>query len=540
MEAPQAGRVLTLVLAVLGSAGLCQGQCEVLKLTGPLPDAAGNQFGLSVALDGDRMTVGRPDWKQGYAGGVDLFERQAGGAAWVFFETLVPSDGEEYDQFGYSVALAGQTVVVGAPSHGAFGGKGAAYVFERQDDGTWLETAKLPPPNEAWAFGWSVDIDGDRIAVGAAGMTVGGDGTGRVAIFEREGGTWLPKDTFQPLQSVFFDSFGASLDLQGERIVVGAPSLVGFTGFDAGHAFVFERSSSGTAWQEKAMLSAPDALYTDRFGQDVALDGERVVVGAPWHGPAPNVGAAFVFDLLGAVWTQTAKLYPSAQPTLEDFASAVDAEGARVIAGARNADGAAGAAYRFEEGPGGWAEVERFQGSGIGSNDTFGYALDLRGSEVLVGAPHAGEGLSYPGYAFLFALDLPGPSLLADAGVVSLSQGVAQGLQLGACLEHAGDFYFLAGSATGTSPGFVLGGLPVPLNPDAYFLHTLSHPGSPPLATSFGVLDAWGKGSSSCALPPGSQATLAGLTLHHAYAVLDAGTLQLEAVSPAVPVALVP
>jgi hypothetical protein len=148
--------------------------------------------------------------------------------------------------------------------------------------------------------------------------------------------------------------------------------------------------------------------------------------------------------------------------------------------------------------------------------------------------------LGYPGHAFLFALDPSGPSLLADASSVSLSQGGAQGLQLGACLEHAGDLYFLAGSATGTSPGFVFGGLPVPLNPDAYFLYTLNHPGSPPLATSFGVLDAWAKGSSSFALPPDSPATLAGLTLHHAYAVLGAGTLQVEAISPAVPVGLVP
>jgi hypothetical protein len=120
MEARRAGCVLRLALALIGPAALCHGQCEVLKLTGPLPDPAGDQFGFWVAVDGERMAVGKPAAKQGYAGSVDLLERQAGGAAWVLLETLVPSDGEEYDQFGYSVAIEGQTVVVEprAPSAG--------------------------------------------------------------------------------------------------------------------------------------------------------------------------------------------------------------------------------------------------------------------------------------------------------------------------------------------------------------------------------------------------------------------------------------
>ena len=100
--------------------------------------------------------------------------------------------------------------------------------------------------------------------------------------------------------------------------------------------------------------------------------------------------------------------------------------------------------------------------------------------------------------------------------------------------------FFVAGSATGTFPGSFFAGLPVPLNPDFYFLYTVGHPGAPPLAGSFGVLDPFGTAEASFALPPGSAPTLAGLNLHPAYAVLDTTTLQVEAVSPAVPVALVP
>ncbi len=541
MKIARLGFLLRLVLACTLSAALCRGQCEVLKLTGPPPDPYYARFGFSVSLQGDRMAIGKPN-SFTLAGSVDLFERQDG-VGWVPVGTLVASDFQDVEEFGYSVAIDGDRLVVGATHDGLLFAKGAAYVFERQIDGTWLETAKLLPPSEAWAFGWSVDIDGDRIAVGAKGASTLGEGKGKVVVFERLSGAWVKKATIKPLVAAVGDGFGASLDLEGERIVVGAPYQWASTSPYEGLAFVFERSSA-TVWIQKAMLSPADLQDNDAFGQDVALDGNRIVVGAPLYDqPSPFVGAAFVFDLIGGMWTQTAKLSPSDHPTLTDFGWSVDVEGTRTVVGAQNGDGAArgaGAAYLFEERSSVWVEVEKFQGSGVQSSDTFGYVLDLEGPEVLIGAPHAASGLGHPGYAFLFSLDPAGPSLLADAISVSLSQGGGQDHQLGACLEHAGDLYFLAGSATGTSPGFVFGGLPVPLNPDPYFFYTLNNPGVPPLATSLGVLDAWGKGSASFSVPPGTSATLTGLTLHHAYAVLDAATLQLEAVSPAVPVALVP
>jgi hypothetical protein len=104
----------------------------------------------------------------------------------------------------------------------------------------------------------------------------------------------------------------------------------------------------------------------------------------------------------------------------------------------------------------------------------------------------------------------------------------------------AGDVYALAGTASGTTPGFAFGAFAVPLNPDAYFLHTVNHAGSPPLSASLGLLDAYGRATAGFALPPGSDPALSGLELHHAYALLDGATLQLEGVSAAVPLALAP
>ncbi len=476
-------------------------------------------------------------------GAVEVFENDEG-LGWASGGELLPFDGDTYDEFGYSVAINGDRLVVGAPDHGELGTKGAAYVFERQTDGTWAETAKLLPPEEAWAFGWSIDIVGDRIAVGAKGASALGDGKGRVVIFEYDGTAWVKRTTIKPTISVAGDGFGASLDLEQDRLVVGAPYLWVGSGNSEGLAFVYEpQAAIGAPWSQKAVLSPPELTSVDMFGYDVSLDGNRLVVGAPqFDQPTFLGGAAFVYDLQGSVWTQTATLAPADLPPITYFGWGVDLEGNRIVVGAQSDNGAApggGAAYLFEEGAQGWSEVQKFYGSGTGASDTFGYRVDLEGSEILVGAPHATSGPPDPGSAHLFLLDSPGPSLLADGPSVSLTLGGSQTLELGACLEHAGDLYVLAGSATGTRPGFAFAGFDVPLNLDAYFLHTLTQPGFP-LTAPIGVFDAFGRAHASFALPAGFEPTLAGLTLHHAYAVLDPATLALEAVSPAVPVALLP
>ena len=113
-------------------------------------------------------------------------------------------------------------------------------------------------------------------------------------------------------------------------------------------------------------------------------------------------------------------------------------------------------------------------------------------------------------------------------------------MQLGACPEHAGDFYLVLGSASGTQPALPLGDALLPLLFDFYLEHTLLQPNSPTLQGSLGVLDAWGRGYATFALPAGAPASAVGLTLHHAYLVIDATTLEVELASNAVPVLLIP
>ena len=173
-------------------------------------------------------------------------------------------------------------------------------------------------------------------------------------------------------------------------------------------------------------------------------------------------------------------------------------------------------------------------GTGQAPSSTHGADLDGDGDfEVLATTWSTGLVLGY---------DNQSPSLVADVDLISAGAGGTQSLFLAAGAEHQGRPYLLLGSASGTSPGFPLGGHVLPLNVDAYALYTLAHPNQAPLSGSFGTLDASGGASAAFVLPPGSPASLAGLALNHAYFVVDVQptTIHVAHVSNAVPLAIVP
>jgi probable HAF family extracellular repeat protein len=136
----------------------------------------------------------------------------------------------------------------------------------------------------------------------------------------------------------------------------------------------------------------------------------------------------------------------------------------------------------------------------------------------------------------------PVPPLLAgEPASISLSSGGAQELRLDAGPPFAGVTYLVLGSLSGTAPGLPLGGLVLPLNPDTYLVFSLTNANNPPFEDTFGQLDRDGRAQAAFALPAGTSPGLAGLQLHHAYAVLDvSGPVQTLLVSNAVPLDLIP
>lgn len=197
----------------------------------------------------------------------------------------------------------------------------------------------------------------------------------------------------------------------------------------------------------------------------------------------------------------------------------------------------AGAVYLYRLIDGSWTQAAKFHGSEPFESAVFGWRLARDGKEFVVGSPAYNGALGGSAHQFSFT---GGAHLDGASPAVGLASGGAQPMQIAACAEHAGDVYALLGSATGTGGGIPLGEAALPLVVDAHFAFTMTQPNNALLPASVGVLDAWGRADAAFVLPPAVDPALAGVTLHHAYVVLDWPTFEVELASNAIPVALVP
>jgi hypothetical protein len=471
-------------------------------------------FGASVAISGDTIVVGAfgeasnstavcnefasPGCDNGGNDGPDNNGASGAGAAYVFERDgsgnwqqkayLKAPNAQASDNFGYSVAISGDTIVVGAyyedskwtavcnAPFGSCGGlsdnstsaAGAAYVFERDGSGNWQQKAYLKAPNTDagdW-FGYSVAISGDTIVVGAYGedsnstqvcnapyfaaCDIGSaSGAGAAYVFERDGtGAWQQKAHLKAPNAGGNDYFGISVAISGDTIVVGAYqedsnstavcNAPNFATCDnnsanlAGAAYVFERDGSGN-WQQKAYLKAPNTGAGDYFGISVAISGDTIVVGAnaeasnsiqvcneftssgcdnggndgPDNNGASGAGAAYVFERDGSgAWQQKAYLKAPNTENGDYFGISVAISGDTIVVGAYQEDSDstavcnapfgscwnelatnAGAAYVFErDGSGAWKQKAYLKAPNTNAGDWFGYSVAISGDTIVVGA----------------------------------------------------------------------------------------------------------------------------------------------------------
>ena len=289
---------------------------------------SGDYFGWSVSLDSDRLAVGayRDRGHSGWrTGAVYIFVRT--GTTWALeqeisdqssgFNNLLPGD-----YFGDSVSLDGDRLAVGAPyDDGISGGNtGAAYVFKRTGT-TWALEQEISDKSSGFDnllasdyFGYSVSLDGDRLAVGAYGdRGYSGSRTGAAYVFKRTGTTWALEQEIVDKSSGFdnllaYDYFGYSVSLDGDRLAVGAHRDNGSSGSDTGAAYVFKRT--GTTWALEQEISDKSSGFTnllsdDEFGISVSLDGDHLAVGA-WgddNALGNDTGTAYVFSRSNTSWS---------------------------------------------------------------------------------------------------------------------------------------------------------------------------------------------------------------------------------------------
>ncbi len=265
----------------------------------------GSEFGASVAIDGDTMIVGSPG-EQTEQGALYIFVKQNG--TWQQQQRLVANDGAANDHLGFCVAISGNTVLAGAYGadiNGQFS-QGAAYSFKRTGT-VWSQELKFIAFDGAQpdVYGYSVALDGDTAAIGAAYDQVGNNALqGSVYTYQRSGGVWAFQQKLTATDGAASDGFGTSLDLEGNTLLVGAWMDSSFIASNHGSAYVFQRT--GNIWSQQDKLLANDQTAGDFFGNAVALDGDIAVVGAYYKNVNGNSlhGATYTFTRSGTVWSQ--------------------------------------------------------------------------------------------------------------------------------------------------------------------------------------------------------------------------------------------
>jgi hypothetical protein len=358
--------------------------------------AAEDNFGFSVAISGDTAVVGAPLddlGANGDQGSAWVFSRV--GSAWIGPDLqAIASDGAAGDRFGTSVAISGDTAIVGASedSVGANGAQGSAYVFTRSGS-VWTQQAQLTAADGAFAdfFGSSVALSGDTAIVGAFASDVGSNvDAGSAYVFTRSGTTWTQQAKLTAADGASGDNFGVSIALSGDTAVVGARGDDMGANFDQGSAYVFTRS--GSTWTQQTKLTAADGAASDRFGASVAIAGNTAIVGAYLNKVGANVnqGSAYVFTRSGSFWTQQAKLTAADGAANNQFGYSVAIAGDTAIFGAFSVDVGAnpgqGSAYVFTRSGSTWTQQAKLTATDGAANDRFGSAVALSGDTAIVGA----------------------------------------------------------------------------------------------------------------------------------------------------------
>jgi FG-GAP repeat len=399
--------------------------------------AAADDFGKSIAVSGNMVVVGAPQRTVG--------SNSTQGAAYVFVQNggiwnqqaeLTASDGAAFDEFGSSVAVDGSTVVVGAGwrTVGSNNSQGAVYVFV-ESGGTWSQQAELTASDGGAYnyFGFSVALSGSTIVVGAPGHGTGSNTSqGAVYVFTQSGTNWSQQAELTASDGEEYDQLGSSVAVSGSTALVGAPCHPAAGGCGPGAAYVFVES--GGTWSQQAELAASDGADQDQFGWSVALDATTAVVGATLHTVGSNQnyqGAAYVFVDSGGTWSQQAELAASDGVSHDLFGYSVALFGSTAVVSAiwhpytvSCSCPGPGAAYVFVESGGTWSQQAVLTASDGADNDDFGHSVALDGSTAVGGAPeHTVGSNQFQGAAYVLGSSGPAYTLSASPNSLNMAQG---------------------------------------------------------------------------------------------------------------------
>jgi hypothetical protein len=371
---------------------------------------AGNALGTAVAVSGNTVVVGE---SCGEIGGNPYCNLQNQGVVYVYQKPqngwgnmvqtaeLTPSDGYVGDIFGESVAIDGNTIVVGA--------QGKAYVFVNTT-GTWqnmTETAQLTDGSTGDFFGIGVGIDKNTIVVGASGS----QGQGAAFVFVSPASGWVTTSAFNAQLTASDGTsqslFGVSVGISGDSIVVGAPFHQDQTG--PGETYIFTKPATGwiTGTQTAILTRSPQGPY-DEFGLSVSISNDTVVVGAQQADGGNNLqGVVDVFVEPSGGWVDSTQTVELVSPTyfylLQHFGGSVAVHASSIVVGDFSPSNVA---FLYNKPASGWQSASLPQ-AGLTARrgySFFGFSVAISDDIVVAGAPfETVDEHTYQGAAYVFS-----------------------------------------------------------------------------------------------------------------------------------------
>ncbi|MBX2807473.1 MAG: S8 family serine peptidase [Cellvibrionaceae bacterium] len=363
--------------------------------------APADDFGRAVAIVGNTALVGAP--MDDGSGAVYVFALSDG--LWRQTQKLLASNYSNGDEFGASIALQGDLALIGAPGHSA------VYAFARVE-GQWVEQQILVGSADSGAssgsFGFSIALDETRAIIGAPyAYDNYQSNVGAAFIFHYEQGVWVEQQRFSALRGGQFNLFGAGVALSVDKALIGA---TGFYGDDSGVVYYYQHIDG--VWVEQQEFRGSNASVNAAFGAKLSLRDNRLLVGAPLNDVAgvSDAGSAYVFTLENGVWVEQQRLQTPVPSLNAYFGSDVILTDNRVFIGAygdrlQSNDGQSlntGAVAVYRDLNGVWTEQLRIGAADGDSDDAFAYALSLSETHLLVGAPAESDLGTAAGAAYIF------------------------------------------------------------------------------------------------------------------------------------------
>ncbi|HKU39908.1 MAG TPA: cadherin-like beta sandwich domain-containing protein [Polyangiales bacterium] len=369
-----------------------QASGDTVVVGAPADDSAAH------GIDGDPNAAG----SVADSGAAWIYVRKDG--AWLQQAFLKPDEPAADDMFGSALALSGDTLVVGSPRFDVFNlsagsaRAGMVYVYVRKD-GAWTQQARFSAEGGSGGdmFGYSVALEGDTLAVGANLESSGATASGAVYVYTREGASWKFQQKLKASEPRTASQFGSALAISDQTLVVSA----GEESRRAGAVYVFARE--GGQWKQRQRLTSEPASDGAMFGFALSLTADRLAIGAPRYrtqAGANASGQVYVYERAGGSWNRTAILQARVPLASDYFGTGVvlhdatllvgssgDTRGGRGLEGAAESDASgAGAAYVFAHESGTWELTTYLKAKNAGTDDDFGLTVGIAGAAVVVGA----------------------------------------------------------------------------------------------------------------------------------------------------------